>query len=558
MASGRRITFKRLPRGIRRAATQRLEAYQRHAPKADLLLREQGFPAKRRESVLAIIESGEGTQRERVERFAHAYRLSSRTIYRWLKRYRDGGGAAVSLQGPRGPRIGGRRLTPLQETVISDAIDAWIARLERLPIAWLIEECARRCKADRVPTVSRNTIVARLRDRGIESLNKLPQKMSGKRLAMPRPTTPLELVQIDHTMVDIMVVDDAIRESIGRPWVTIVFDVATRVVLGFLLSLAAPSATSVGLAISMAGLPKDRWLKDHRLKLRWVPYGIPKVLHLDNAAEFHSVALKRGCERYGIRLEYRPPGRPQYGGHIERYLGTLMRQIHGLPGTTMSNPQDRGRYPSEAKACMTMAELERWMALEIDGKYHQRPHRGLHAIPAQAWQRQIKARPSPAVPDAARFLIDFLPAEMRRVTKNGFQLGRIRYWDPLLSQLYLAGTRVLVRYDPRDLSKVYVSSTGPSGYLDVPYADLRYPPITLAERERARKAASESTVSVPTEADIFKAVSAQRQIEDSARKRTRRSRRNVEMRPKPNSNKRPGGAKVDYRRKVIPYKGENW
>lgn len=87
-----------------------------------------------------------------------------------------------------------------------------------------------------------------------------------------------------------------------------------------------------------------------------------------NAAEFHSVALKRGCERYGIRLEYRPPGRPQFGGHIERYLGTLMRRIHGLPGTTMSNPVHRGKYPSEAKASMTIAELGQWMALEIAGR----------------------------------------------------------------------------------------------------------------------------------------------------------------------------------------------
>ena len=128
-----------------------------------------------------------------------------------------------------------------------------------------------------------------------------------------------------------MVVDELQRESMGRPWVTIAFDVVTRVVLAFILSLNPPSATSVGLALSMAALPKDRWLKDRGLKIRWAPYGVPTTLHLDNGAEFHSVALKRGCERYGIRLEYRPPGRPHYGGHIERYLGTLMRRIHGLP-----------------------------------------------------------------------------------------------------------------------------------------------------------------------------------------------------------------------------------
>ena len=37
-------------------------------------------------------------------------------------------------------------------------------------------------------------------------------------------------------------------------------------------------------------------------------HGIPEVLHLDNASEFHSEALRRGCERYGIRSTIALPG----------------------------------------------------------------------------------------------------------------------------------------------------------------------------------------------------------------------------------------------------------
>ena len=35
----------------------------------------------------------------------------------------------------------------------------------------------------------------------------------------PRPTRPLEIVQIDHMLADIMVVDEVQRGSMGRPWV---------------------------------------------------------------------------------------------------------------------------------------------------------------------------------------------------------------------------------------------------------------------------------------------------------------------------------------------------
>ena len=46
-------------------------------------------------------------------------------------------------------------------------------------------------------------------------------------------------------------------------------------------------------------------------------WGLPELLQLDNAAEFHSRALVRGAQEYGIRIEYRPPGTPHFGGHIE-------------------------------------------------------------------------------------------------------------------------------------------------------------------------------------------------------------------------------------------------
>jgi putative transposase len=237
-----------------------------------------------------------------------------------------------------------------------------------------------------------------------------------------------------------------------------------------------------------------------------------------------------------------------------------MRRIHGLPGTTMSNPVQRGKYPSEAKASMTMTELGQWMALEIAGRYHHQLHRGLHAVPAQVWDRAIKHQRRAVIDNQNRFTIDFLPAEIRRITKNGFQLGLVRYWDPLLNQMFPVGTRVLVRYDPRDLSKVFVPSTDRSGYLDVPYADLRRPPITRAELERARTILTQKGERHPTEDQIFATTAAQRRIEDASRQRTRSARRNAERRPgtvSPTKTSRPK-ATVDYSRPAIPYKGEEW
>ena len=62
----------------------------------------------------------------------------------------------------------------------------------------------------------------------------------------------------------------------------------------------------------------------------WPVQGLLERLHLDNAKEFHSEALKRGCEQYGIAVDYRPVRTPHYGGHIERLIGTMMGKVHLL------------------------------------------------------------------------------------------------------------------------------------------------------------------------------------------------------------------------------------
>src|ERR1700735_2265810 len=109
-------------------------------------------------------------------------------------------------------------------------------------------------------------------DRGLDSLGRqrFVLKSNAADVLTPRSRKALEIVQMDHTLVDIMVVDEVLRQSMGRPWITVAFDIATRIVLGFALRLEPPSATSVGLALAMACLPKDQWLKERNLDINWV------------------------------------------------------------------------------------------------------------------------------------------------------------------------------------------------------------------------------------------------------------------------------------------------
>jgi putative transposase len=73
---------------------------------------------------------------------------------------------------------------------------------------------------------------------------------------------PLDVCQIDHMPTDINFVEviGGAGTFVGRAYLTIVTDVATRCVLGFCLTLEKPSSLSVALCLAQAQCPREAWL----------------------------------------------------------------------------------------------------------------------------------------------------------------------------------------------------------------------------------------------------------------------------------------------------------
>jgi putative transposase len=259
--------------------------------------------------------------------------------------------------------------------------------------------------------------------------------------------------------------------------------------------------------------------------------GIPRVLHLDNAAEFKSRALRSGCREFGIHLMYRPVGRPHFGGHIERLNRTLMERVRGLPGATGSSPKGRKARQSEKTASLTLREFEQWLAIEIARRYHQVPHRGLlGATPADTWRmlaRNPDSQQLPASTDAElRFLIRFLPVVQRKIQLYGLTLFHVRYWHPIFVAWRETRRSVTVRFHPEDLSRVFVAA-GSGDYLEVRYADLRRPAISLSEHRVALQAIRSEGQHTVSEALIFRTIEDQRRVISKARQTTARARRRL-------------------------------
>ena len=87
-----------------------------------------------------------------------------------------------------------------------------------------------------------------------------------------------------------------------------------------------------------------------------------------------------------------------------------------------------------------------------------------------------------------------------------------------------------VKYDPRNLSRVYVRD--PDGkHWPVPYADLRQPPIALWELTEARKRLRQRGSADPTERALFANIVEQRRIMKEAASRSQQRRRKERIPP---------------------------
>lgn len=473
---------------------------------------------------------------EQIDDVAKRLKIGRAMVYRLLARFRKARETTALLPRTAGRKPGSRFLKKEQERIIEELIRRFYLTRQKPSVAALHRIIALECFNTAVPIPSYKAVTDR-----VASLN--PQDVvrarEGARVASerfrllkasPRITEPLELVQIDHTLVDIIVVDETERKPIRRPWLSVAIDVATRTVLGFHLSLRAPSAASVALTIARAVLRKDDFLAGLGVDSTWPVYGLPRTIHLDNAKEFRGRALVRGCEQHGIGIVHRPPLRPHFGGHVERLIGTLMGEVHLLPGTTFRSVEERGDYDSTKNAAMTLAEVEAWLAWQITGIYHLRPHTALGCAPLTAWQLGIKnARLAPREPaDQKRFYIDFLPFEKRSIGRAGLRMFNILYWHGALGKYVNDGRKHIVKYDPRDISRVYLLENNRS-YLEIPYRDLSLESASLDEIRAGAKLLRADGQSVENQQRLFQAVQKQRELIETAKKRTLQARRQVQV-----------------------------
>lgn len=284
-------------------------------------------------------------------------------------------------------------------------------------------------------------------------------------------TRPLERVEVDHTLCDVHLIDERTGAVIGRPWLTLLVDHYSGVILGYHLSRDPPSSLSVLLALRHAIMPKSgEWeiplgipnavqedstqastdevageLQVVRTEVAraiprqvvyWVTHGVPELLVSDNGKDLISRHILESTGRLGINLMHAPVMAAWFKGTIERKNGTVnTRFFHRLPGSTLGRPMSAVKYDARKFACITEAQLRRLLERHIVTIENNAPRRQNSRSPNQLFVEGLLDLPARMPTSLNDLNAAFSRTEFRDVTSTGVQYFYLNYQSDQLAAI---------------------------------------------------------------------------------------------------------------------------
>jgi len=419
---------------------------------------------------------------------------SAVTVYRWYReliKHQGDCRALISRHDRKGG--GGTRLHPELIEMLNKAIDEHYLSGRPASIKTVWHEMIRlvdkrnefHAVSERLRIPSRATIY-----RAINSLDKYDVAAAhfGTRIAKmrfrtsglgPRVTRILERVEIDHTPLDLFVIDEQTGLPQGRPTVTIAIDAYSKMPVGMHIGFSGTSIEAVFACIRHAVLPKT-YIKERYPEIEndWPCYGHFETLVCDNGMEFHSSQLERVAFELGSVLQFCPKRQPYYKGSIERFLKTLNYQFSRiLPGHSFAKWFQREDYDPLKDAVLTFDQLLRYLHRWIVDVYMQDLNRGIKSSPYRKWQEGAAMSPPRLLSNLDGLDIMLGRSCERTIFSYGFDLRCIRYNNDALRSLrqkYGEQVKVDVRYYFDDLSLVHVIDPLTKEAIPVPALDQEY------------------------------------------------------------------------------------
>lgn len=365
--------------------------------------------------------------------------------------------------------------------LMRQAVEAWYLGMPRRRKNYAYRRYVDLCREQGVPAVSDRTFRVFIRDNYTERQEY--ERRFGRRAAWLKfgiferrslPERPLEEVEVDHCLIDLVVVHTESGRPLGRPWLTALIDRATRMIVGAHLSFEAPSYASLQRALGHAIWKKDLSGVDG-IDRDWPCHGVPEWLICDNGKEFRSQSLQTSGRMLDIGIVNLPVKMPWLKGAVERVFQTIGVQVFSHEeGTTLSRTLDL--YDPVSRARLSLEEVRQRILKWIVDDYHHNVHDTLKCTPYERWRELTALYPVRPVPDFDHIVRLTGETFFRRISNIGIQYEGLLYADreklePLLARRGGLEKDWEIRYDPYDLGEIWLLDDDCGEWLMIPCVD---------------------------------------------------------------------------------------
>ncbi|WP_299734231.1 transposase family protein [uncultured Endozoicomonas sp.] len=416
---------------------------------------------------------------------------SWRTVIRWINSYNKAGQSIRGLI-PNFHRIGREkgRFNNSEEKFIDDAIESY-KKMERPSIktvycnlkATIENHNQEVTTTQELKVPSYHTFYSRVKRMAPFELSQaregklITRAVFRERQGYKKTTRILERAEIDHTKLDLFVVDDDNDIPLGRPIITSIIDHYSRSVLGFNIGFEAADHVSVIKALKHAISTKSYIRKIYpKIINDWPVYGKPARLVTDRGKEFESASMDDICLDLGIVLQRNPAKMPWYKARIESHFNVINRELlDDIPGKTFSSIQDKKEYDPVKNATIRFSKFIELFHIWVVDIYQQTPRAESTLVPDKWWRDSAEKYPPIPVSFKKLDVLISLPGK-RKIQKYGIKRDNIIYDSKELFdyRCKYGFVEVKIKYNPDDLGKIFVLNENDGSFFEARAVDFEY------------------------------------------------------------------------------------
>ena len=247
---------------------------------------------------------------------------------------------------------------------------------------------------------------------------------------------PNHIWQCDHKEFDLYATD--LRGRVGKVWLTAIEDDYSRAIPGYYLGIEPPSSLRVALALRQA-----IWYKQEE---NWIMCGCPEKFFTDHGSDFESSHIEQVAADLGFEPIHSIVGEAEPRGKVER----LFRTADQLFVPDIKSPKT---------APLPVEDIDRAFKKWLLEEYLTRKNEDLDETPLERWKAAARIPKMPESQEALDLMLLHV-GKHRTMRRDGIRFKTFRYFDVALSSRKYVKEEVSIRYDPRDMSEIFVYAEG--------------------------------------------------------------------------------------------------